>query len=418
MTESSLRHRLEEAQQTIRALRKELEATNQGLLALSIELEDRVAERTAQLQTANEENQVLRERAERRAAELNASLAAIADGIVIYNPAGNIVYMNRGVEEILGHRPEAWQLSVAERVKLMNVQDPEGNPIPVSELPVLRAMKGETVRNVVTTLRRPDGKRIWLSTSGAPIISSDGEQLGAVATFTDVTRLHDLQEQQEDLVRTVSHDLRNPLTSILGHAQLLQRLLHSAQVEPRLTRSADGIVTSAKRMNSMILDLVDSARAESAQLRLDKEPLMLSAFLFDLLDRSRGAMAVSRIRAEIPDDLDLVEADPNRLERILTNLLSNALKYSDPESEVLVRAERADGDVRVAVIDHGPGIAPEDLPHLFDRFYRARTAGEAEGLGLGLFITKVLVEAHGGKIWVESETGKGSTFYFALPIHR
>jgi two-component system phosphate regulon sensor histidine kinase PhoR len=111
-------------------------------------------------------------------------------------------------------------------------------------------------------------------------------------------------------------------------------------------------------------------------------------------------------------------ADPSRLERILTNLISNALKYSPPEAEVVVRAERVDSCLQVSVVDRGIGIAPEDLPHLFERFYRTRGSRKAEGLGLGLYITRMLVEAHGGRIWAESELGKGSTFSFTLPLAR
>ncbi len=106
----------------------------------------------------------------------------------------------------------------------------------------------------------------------------------------------------------------------------------------------------------------------------------------------------------------------DRLERILTNLLSNALKYSDPGTPVWMQAQPLDGEVRIAVKDQGRGIAPEHVPHLFEKFYRADSSRKAEGIGLGLYITRLMVEAHGGRIWVESEVGKGSTFSFTLPI--
>ena len=127
-------------------------------------------------------------------------------------------------------------------------------------------------------------------------------------------------------------------------------------------------------------------------------------------------METSRIQEEIPADLPPVCADYARLERILINLLSNALKYSDPGTPVRLRAWQQDGQVVVAVSDQGRGIAPEEIPHLFERFYRTAGARKAEGIGLGLYITRILVEAHGGRIWVESEVGKGSTFSFSLPI--
>ncbi len=165
----------------------------------------------------------------------------------------------------------------------------------------------------------------------------------------------------------------------------------------------------------MIQDLVDSTRLESGQLHLEMQPTGLAAFVSDLLQRSAGVLETRRVRAKVTACLPLLEVDPNRLERMLLNLLSNALKYSDPDSEVVLGAEPMGEQVRVFVADTGMGIADQDLPHVFDRFYRSQSMRKTDGLGLGLYITRMLVEAHGGRIWVESERGKGSTFYFTLP---
>jgi len=127
-------------------------------------------------------------------------------------------------------------------------------------------------------------------------------------------------------------------------------------------------------------------------------------------------LETDRIRLDVSDALPTVSADYNRLERIIANLLSNALKYSDPGTPVVIRASQVDGSIEIAISDQGNGIPAEDVPHLFDRFYRAKGARKAEGIGLGLFISKALVETHGGRIWVESELGKGSTFSFTLPV--
>ena len=166
----------------------------------------------------------------------------------------------------------------------------------------------------------------------------------------------------------------------------------------------------------MIQDLVDSARLEAGQLELEKRPAELGNIASGLLERARGAMDVERIKVEIASDLPEFLADPERLERILMNLMTNALKYSDPGTDVLLKAAKTNGEVLVSVTDHGIGIDPNDLPHIFERFYRAGGSQKAEGVGLGLYITKMLVEAHDGRIWAESELGKGSTFYFTLPI--
>ncbi len=226
------------------------------------------------------------------------------------------------------------------------------------------------------------------------------------------------QEREED-VHMISHDLRAPLTVIQGQAQLLQQGLERIGVDGRQQRSAEAILTSARRMNTMIQDLVDRARLESGQLTLNRRPVRLRAFLLELKDRLATTLEVGRIRIDVPEDLPPVSTDPDRLERILINLLTNSFKYSEPGTEIRVSAVRRGGEIVTAVEDHGPGIAPEELGQLFERYRRTEAARETrEGLGLGLYITKGLVDAHGGRIWAESQVGQGSRFSFTLPISR
>lgn len=168
-------------------------------------------------------------------------------------------------------------------------------------------------------------------------------------------------------------------------------------------------------MNAMIQDLVDMARVESRQLRLSRTAVDLRSFLLDLNRRLADVLDTRRIRVEIPEEMPRAYTDPDRLERIMTNLLSNALKYSPADSVVKVTARAVDGEVEVSVSDHGVGIPDEDCPHLFERFYRIKGTRKAEGLGLGLYITRMLVEAQGGRIWVESREGQGSSFSFTMP---
>jgi PAS domain S-box-containing protein len=349
--------------------------------------------------------------ARRRTAELETVVNSIADGLVIYDQGGQIVQMNRVVERILGQAQQPQEgLSLAERAAQWRVETPDGRPFGPEELPAARALRGETVSGVVMTYRRSLGEPTWVSVSAAPLRDGDGKIAGAVATFTDITELRRLHEQQEQWVGMVSHDLRSPLSVVQGQAQLLERM---ADRPERVRQSAEAIFTSAKRMNVMIQDLVDSARLESGQMGVERIPLDLGSFVLELWRRLGGAMDMNRVSVEI-DELPPVTADPGRLERILVNLFSNALKYSPPGSPVVLRAERQGGDVVVSVIDEGPGIAPEDQGRIFERFYRVKGAHRAEGIGLGLYITKMLVEAHGGRVWVESEVGRGSSFHFTL----
>jgi len=177
----------------------------------------------------------------------------------------------------------------------------------------------------------------------------------------------------------------------------------------------DVSISPAVLQGMMIQDLVDSARQEGGDIQLDRTPLPLRAFLAELLDQAGGMLDTERIRLDAPAELPPAHADPERLERIVLNLLSNALKYSPSDSTVTVSVRPQGSDLVVAVADRGTGIEPDDVPRLFERYFRARTGRRSGGVGLGLHIARTLVEAHGGRIWVESERGVGSTFSFTLP---
>ncbi|MCL4369058.1 MAG: ATP-binding protein [Chloroflexi bacterium] len=372
-------------------------------------MRDRLAARTA------EREQLLAEVGQ-RAAELDATISAMVDGVVIYDPAGGIVRLNRGAETILGYQPAELRLHLGERFAGLPLETPDRRPIRLEETPPARALRGETVQGEPLIARRPDGSLRWIAASAAPIHSPEGEPLGAVLTLVDVTEMHDLRERQEDLIRAVSHDLRGPLTVIQGQAQLLLSSLARLAGSEQNARAAGAIVANAKRMGTMIQDLVDATRLESGQLLLQRRPVALRPLVEALLSTAMSGVERDRVRVDIPGDLPPVDADPDRLERVLSNLLSNALKYSTPETSVRLSADRDDVQVTVSVADQGIGIPPEDLPRVFERYYRSQTARVAEGLGLGLFVARMLVESHGGRIWVDSEPGRGSTFGFTLPV--
>lgn len=166
----------------------------------------------------------------------------------------------------------------------------------------------------------------------------------------------------------------------------------------------------------MIQDLVDAARIEAGQLKVNARPVDIRALILDLKQRM-AATGGERVVVEAPEGLPAVLADPDRLERVLMNLLSNALKFSTEGTAITVIAAKHADEVVTTVSDRGRGIPPDEQLHLFERYYRTKESRKRpEGLGLGLFITKELVEAQGGRIWVESEVDKGSSFYFTLPL--
>lgn len=222
-----------------------------------------------------------------------------------------------------------------------------------------------------------------------------------------------VDEFREEYLSLISHDLRTPLTNVLGRADWL-RLTLAQQGLASQARDAEVMLRNAMRMNAMIQDLVESARLELGQLGLQKEPTDLVYLASELVERVGTAKDRVRMRVEAPEYVPPVLADPERIERAITNLLTNALKYSPSDSPVVIRVVQQDGQAIASVTDQGVGIPAEDIPHLFERYYRARMGKKTEGVGLGLYITRMIVEAHGGRIWVESEVGRGSTFYLTL----
>lgn len=363
-------------------------------------------------------NLELQQQIQRRIAELDATINAVADGLIIYSPTGEILIDNPAARRMLDGMllDEEYDSKLSSWLS-RRARTVDGKRLAPEDSPGAHAASGETILGEVLIFRRKDGTDIYVSVTAAPIRQRDETIIGVVSTYTDITALHELQDQQKILIHLVSHDLRAPLTIIKGHIQLLEELIAQAGVNGMIAQGLKAVDRGVERMNVMIQDLVDAARTEGRQLELKCETVDLRAYLPEYIRRSATAIDTARIQLDLPSDLPPVPADYNRLERILTNLLTNALKYSDPGTPVLVRARQMDDHIEVSMTDQGHGIDPEDLPHLFDRFFRAKGT-KAEGIGLGLYITKQLVEAHGGHIWVVSEVGIGSTFYFTLPVAR
>jgi len=232
-------------------------------------------------------------------------------------------------------------------------------------------------------------------------------------TALALSGIREAMRRQEDLLRTVSHDLRSPLAALSGQAQILR---NRTADDPWIAARVAAILRAANRMDSMISDLVDGALEAAGRLRLELQRIELQPYLAELMTRMSGAMEVERVELALTARPPLaVRADPNRLERVLVNLISNALKYSPPGTRVRVDAVRVDGRVVLSVADRGPGIAPEDAAHLFERYYRGRAAAGQAGLGVGLYSARLLVEAHGGRIQVENAPDGGATFRVELP---
>jgi signal transduction histidine kinase len=232
---------------------------------------------------------------------------------------------------------------------------------------------------------------------------------------TQNQELREHEQAREESIRALSHDLRNPLTALYGNGQRLARMLEKSG-QAQESRIAQTIIALSRRLNAMIGDLADALRADAGAVPLRYEPLHLPTLVAELRPQLGEPEQVARVQLVVAREVPLIHADPQQIERVLTNLLTNALKYAPGETPVLVEIQPLEGEVVVAVTDRGVGMTAEEQAQLFRRYYRAeRTYAMSAGLGLGLYVTRALVEAHGGRIWVESEPGVGSTFRFTLP---
>ena len=292
----------------------------------------------------------------------------------------------------------------------------DGREISLRDSPIALLLGiGETVRAEEIELRVPDGRSVTALLNATPILSDEGVVESFVITLQDMAAVEELERLRAEFLAMVSHELRAPLTSIKGSAATV--LGSSADMDPAVVRQFFRIIEDqADHMNDLVSDLLDVARIETGTLAVSPEPADISL----LVDRAKNAFISAdgdnHLAIDIPPDLPLVMADRRRIVQVLTNLLSNAARHSSDASVIGVTAVREDIHVAVTVSDKGRGIPAESLPHLFRKFSRSRSDEQGDDTGLGLAICKGIVEAHGGRIWAESDgPGWGARFTFTLP---
>lgn len=246
----------------------------------------------------------------------------------------------------------------------------------------------------------------------------------AVALAVDNARLYAEAQRatraRDDVLAIVSHDLRNPIHAIVMSSGFMLEVLPDApgdESSALARKQAEVIRRSAGRANALIGDLLDVTRIEAGRLTVSTAPVNAADLVSEAMHEA-GTLAEAkslRLTSVCPDPLPVVRVDRARILQLLSNLLGNAIKFTPDGGEVTIHARATDGHVHFAVRDSGPGIAPDHLPHLFDRYWQAHET-QSLGTGLGLFIAKGIAEAHGGRMWVESELGDGATFHFTLPV--
>ena len=287
-----------------------------------------------------------------------------------------------------------------------------------------------SVKNLEYTFLIKEGREFLGELSGSLIRDSSGKPTFVVAITKDITarkrneslireqneRLKELDRMKSEFISTAAHELRTPLTSILGFSEiLLERKLD----KERQNRFLKVINEEAAGLTGLINDLLDVSRIESGHgFKIKKAPFELGKIILKNVDFLKSQTDKHDFEVNIPGDLARIEADKDKIDQVVENLISNAVKFSPQGGKITVSVEQAEGEVKISVVDNGTGIPKEDLPRVFERFYRVENASThgMGGAGLGLAIAKYIVKSHGGKIWAESEVGKGSTLSFTLPI--
>lgn len=247
------------------------------------------------------------------------------------------------------------------------------------------------------------------------VVAPDQQSSGSLLLVQDLTRIRRLETVRRDFISNLSHELRTPLASLKALTETLQD--GALDDPPAARRFIDQIQIETDALTQMVTELLELSRIESGRLSLDLQPVSPSNLLHSASQRMQlqAERAGLTLRVDCPTDLPKVTIDAQRLEQVLVNLIHNAVKYTKPGGEVVLGAEAGAGEVRFAVRDTGIGIPAEDVPRIFERFYRVDKSRTGSGTGLGLSIAKHIVEAHRGRIWAESTEGQGSTFYFAIP---
>lgn len=393
----------------------ELEAAHALTRKFNLHLEDTVKLRTKDLEKSISQKTLIEKELRDNQEQLTRVLETMAEGVAIIDFHGNPTYVNPMAKKILGFNKNQSISSLYNDPNWNNVML-DGNPLPVSEHPVTIALNtGNPVYDHEIGIQPVDGDLIYISINAAPIRDENGSIVAGIATFMDVTQRRKVIQQKDEFISVASHELKTPITSLKASLQLLKRLSTGMESDlfHKLMEQAN---KSMQKVSVLIEDLLNASKFTGGQLHLNKKAVNL----YDLVTACCDDFRIEDehyITVRGNKDIE-VEVDANKIDQVLVNFVNNAIKYAHDSMEILINIERRDHMAKVSVTDKGPGIQPELIPHLFQRYYRADPAGrQYSGLGLGLYISSEIVKKHNGTIGAESEPGKGSTFWFTVPLH-
>lgn len=367
---------------------------NKGVLQVVIDVTNQVESRLA-LQRTQE--------------MMNMAIDAANLGSWLIHPTTKTLTYNAALKRMYGYEGES---DMTFDDAMAQVSDDFRAPL-ISEID--NAINNGGVYDVTFTQRRfNDGELIWLRSFGKVNKDIDGEPIFS-GFVMDVTQAKKDEQRKNDFIGIVSHELKTPLTSINGYIQLVQRIAKKEGYKAiaDITTSA---VRQLQRMNEMINGFLDLSRLESGKVVLDKTHFILDELITEIVNESRMIDSTHLIELHQSCSVSLF-ADRLKIGSVLSNLLSNAVKYSPHAKFIKVTCEKKEKEVKICVIDEGIGISSEHIEHLFDRYYRVESKSQISGFGIGLYLSSEVINRHSGKIWAESELGKGSRFCFTLPIN-
>jgi PAS domain S-box-containing protein len=346
---------------------------------------------------------------------LDAILESSADGILIMDPAHNVQRFNRALARLTGmsaadaigrHHDEVIRWAGRAPDSDLNAAEAGGWPLATNPVPLY--VEGD--------LLKADGGATPAGITYAPLFDREGRLVNLIANVRDITKFREAEELKSTFISIISHELRTPVSLIKGYAETLQR--DDVRWDSEVLRESLAIIEEeADRLAALIDNLLDASRLQSGALRLSMSEVALDHLASRLAEKFKTQTNQHEINVDFAEDFPVIIGDEARLTQVLSNLLSNAIKYSPGGGQVILKGTASPSQVVVSVADQGPGIDEPDLPRVFDRFYRANSdlTRRVKGTGLGLYLARSVVEAHGGRIWVETWPGKGTRFSFSLP---
>ncbi len=377
-------------------------STNDRSLLSSFANQAAIAVRNARLYTAvNREKQ-----------RIDAMLDSAGDGILILNPSHTIERTNAAFARMIGLSQDEI-LDKEHNEVIQWVQQPHGITLEQAEANGW-PLSPQAHLYVEGDLKLPKGQPpLPVGISYAPLIS-DGALINTIATVRDITRFRQADELKSEFVSVVSHELKTPVALIKGYVSTLRR--DDVEWEGDvMDNSLQVIEEEADHLTQLIDDLLDASRLQAGGMALKKSDISLGKISGRLAERFQVQTDRHQMRVDFPEDFPVVMADDVRIQQVLSNLISNAIKYA-PKGEIKITGQAQPDEVVICVKDEGPGIATSDLPHIFDRFYRApENSRKTKGAGLGLYLARAIIEAHNGRMWADPKIEKGAKICFCLP---